>query len=593
MILCEFNWLFEEADQKPTKKIITKKGYIKAGKEVQERNLKSILEDSSLPFEERFVRWKEKTNEIMEKNKIKIKKRNQNKTIRQLMRTRRSVKRQISTTRCKERKDLLIQRIRLINEHIKEEESHQYKRKIDKVVSKLKAKGGINGANTWEVLNQVKGRREEKATAVTSKEGKIIEEPEEIMKRQKEYFLDLLTLKKCQSEEEAMIEQIVNEQFDSILEMESRLSPLFTTINEVEESIRELKEKKCADGAGWKNEIMIHGGEGMEECLLTLFNEMEKERCTPEDWNEMVIKSLHKKGKVADMENKRGIFITDVISKVYEKVLKKRNKEKVDSRVSRNQVGGKKDRSAADHSIVLVDTLQRNKRINRKTYLVFGDAVKCFDKLWLRDSLVELYKAGVPTQDVAMLYKMNKEAVIKVRTPLGETEPFQCKEIVKQGTIWGPEMCCIEADSINRIGEDCESYIGEVAVGVLGYVDDLLGAGFADKIRKVIRNMRRLEIEKKFTFGSVKTKYMVIDTGNDKEEPIVEEIEQGIVQQTDEYEYLGFWVNKKGDCTLHIYKKGKKVMGEVNAIKSLGSKENVGPLYVNTRLFLYLSLIHI
>ena len=184
VILCEFNWLFEEADQKPTKKIITKKGYIKAGKEVQERNLKSILEDSSLPFEERFVRWKEETNEIMEKNKIKIKKRNQNKTIRQLMRTRRSVKRQISTTRCKERKDLLIQRIRLINEHIKEEESHQYKRKIDKVVSKLKAKGGINGANTWEVLNQVKGRREEKATAVTSKEGKIIEEPEEIMNRQ-------------------------------------------------------------------------------------------------------------------------------------------------------------------------------------------------------------------------------------------------------------------------------------------------------------------------------------------------------------------------------------------------------------------------
>ena len=72
------------------------------------------------------------------------------------------------------------------------------------------------------------------------------------MNRQKEYFQDLLTIKKCQSEEEAMIEQIINEQFDTILEMDSRLSPLFTKKKEVEESIQELKEKKCADGTGWK-----------------------------------------------------------------------------------------------------------------------------------------------------------------------------------------------------------------------------------------------------------------------------------------------------------------------------------------------------
>ena len=43
--------------------------------------------------------------------------------------------------------------MKLINEHIKEEENSQYQRKISKVVNKLKARGGINGANTWEVLN--------------------------------------------------------------------------------------------------------------------------------------------------------------------------------------------------------------------------------------------------------------------------------------------------------------------------------------------------------------------------------------------------------------------------------------------------------
>ena len=153
-----------------------------------------------------------------------------------------------------------------------------------------------------------------------------------------------------------------------------------------------------------------------------------------------------------------------------EKILKGRNKQYVDSRVSQSQVGGKKGRSTNDHMIVVVDRIQRNKRLNRKTYFVFGDAVKCFDRLWLRDCLLELYKAGVPLQDIGMLYRMNKEAIIKVRTPIGETEEFTCHEIVKQGTVWGPEMCCIETDNINRIGEKGESNIGKLTVGILGYM---------------------------------------------------------------------------------------------------------------------------
>ena len=80
---------------------------------------------------------------------------------------------------------------------------------------------------------------------------------------------------------------------------------------------------------------------------------------------------------------------------------------------------------------------------------------------------------------------------------------------------------------------------------------------------------------------------MVMATGREEEETIKEEVEEGFVEKTEEYEYLGFWINEKGNCETHIEKKGKKIMGEVNGIKTLGSKENVGPLFINTRLFLY------
>ena len=106
-------------------------------------------------------------------------------------------------------------------------------------------------------------------------------------------------------------------------------------------------------------------------------------------------------------------------------------------------------------------------------------------------------------------------------------------------------------------------------------------------MRKVIRKTRQLEIQKKYTFGLDKTKYMVVETGTEKEEEIKENIERGMVEKANEYKYVGLWLNSEGDLKAHIEKKTKSIMGEVNAIKTMGSKENVGDLFICTRLFLY------
>ena len=87
----------------------------------------------------------------------------------------------------------------------------------------------------------------------------------------------------------------------------------------------------------------------------------------------------------------------------------------------------------------------------KKTYIVYGDAVKCFDKLWLKDALVELYKAGCTPQDIAMIYEINKDTEISVVTPSGKTEKTKVGGVVKQGTVLGPTLCCIETDQVNKI----------------------------------------------------------------------------------------------------------------------------------------------
>ena len=50
-----------------------------------------------------------------------------------------------------------------------------------------------------------------------------------------------------------------------------------------------------------------------------------------------------------------------------------------------------------------------------------------------------------------------------------------------------------------------------------------------------------MEKLKKTTYGLKKTKHMVMNTGNEKEESIEEQVKEGTVMKTYEYEYLGFF----------------------------------------------------
>ena len=96
-----------------------------------------------------------------------------------------------------------------------------------------------------------------------------------------------------------------------------------------------------------------------------------------------------------------------------------------------------------------------------------------------------------------------------------------------------------------------------------------------------------MEKLKKTTYGLKKTKYMVLNTGNEKEEVIEEQVKEGTVMKTKEYEYLGFHLNEKGNCMHHIIKKGYKVEGQIIALKSMACYSNVGSKFLLVRVVLY------
>ena len=555
------------------------------GIEMEKENVSKIF-DEDADLQTCYDKWKSKVEEIHERNKITVKKKNPRKIIKQLVKEKKDIKSQMKKANVEERK-ILIADVKEIDKQIVNEANLQFQNKIYKVVEELKCVNGINGAKIWDVLKKAKRRKVNPPTAVKDKQGNLIEEAENIRSRYVEHFQEILKPPDARNDEERKQEEIINTAFANIIEMAQQQQRKITTQEEVEEAVKELKTKKCADEWGWKNEIIIEGKEEMVLSLTKLFNRMENERRSPKQWGQVLVQTIPKKGSCLEMNNKRGLFITEIVSKVYERVLKNRNSNHIKEYVSALQTGGVKGRATVDNKIILSEIIRRNRKYGLKTYIVFGDAVKCFDKLWLKDSLVELFKAGCSPLDVAMIYELNKETEVTIITPSGKTEKIRVGEIVKQGTVLGPTLCCVETDQINNIGEDQTRPLGKEIVGILVFVDDVMSAGGVEDARRCIRNLREMERLKKFTYGLKKTNYMVMNTGKDEKKPIEEEVREGKVKECAEYEYLGLWVNQEANLQLHIQKKASKIKGEVTALKSLVSYHNVGSTYVNGRLQLY------
>ena len=92
---------------------------------------------------------------------------------------------------------------------------------------------------------------------------------------------------------------------------------------------------------------------------------------------------------------------------------------------------------------------------------------------------------------------MNKETDIIIRTPAGNTQNIQIKEVLKQGTIFGLIMCCAETSKVNSIGEEVKYRYGKINIGMPVFMDDIATAGKAKHIRKGVNNCARMEKEKR------------------------------------------------------------------------------------------------
>ena len=121
----------------------------------------------------------------------------------------------------------------------------------------------------------------------------------------------------------------------------------------------------------------------------------------PEEWKELIIVPIHKKGDRTDCNNYRGISLLPSTYKILSNILLQRLTPYTDEIIGDHQCGFLGNRSTTDHIFCIRQILENKRKYNEAGHQVFIDFKKAYDPLDERTCIIFSY--GIPLKLVRLI----------------------------------------------------------------------------------------------------------------------------------------------------------------------------------------------
>ena len=395
-------------------------------------------------------------------------------------------------------------------------------------------------------------------------------------------------------------------------------------LDELEKALKSLKNKKARDPHGWVNELFNSEitGKNLKMSLLKLFNKVKESGYIPDFMEIADIATIYKgKGDKFNLENDRGIFIVTILRSILMKLIYNDEYKVIDNSMSDSQIGARKGKNIRNHiwlvNGVICDVLSR--KVKKPIDIHIYDYKQCFDSLWLEESLNDFFDGGLRNDKLSLLYNVNRNVKVVVKTPAGKTEKGNIQNVITQGDIFGALLCSKQVDSF---GKECLEdhkytymYKGEVEIPPLAMVDDLLCISECGYKTQMLNTFMKVKTNtKKLQFGEKKCKKLHIgkycedfkcqdisvDCWNEitvfNEEVGMDALEDKYVGEIDieeksEEKYLGDLISNDGRNLKNLKTRVEKGKGIVNKILSILDAFPFGSAYFEIGLILRNSLL--
>uniref|UniRef100_A0A8C9TUR8 Reverse transcriptase domain-containing protein n=1 Tax=Scleropages formosus TaxID=113540 RepID=A0A8C9TUR8_SCLFO len=252
----------------------------------------------------------------------------------------------------------------------------------------------------WQTFRRLRRGKQCSANTVYSESGALLTSTEDVLRRWKEYFEDLLNPSDTPSVEEA-------EAGDS----EGDLS---ITLAEVAEVVKKLLGGKAPGVDEIRPEFLKSLDVVGLSWLACLCSIAWSSGTVPLDWQTGVVVPLFKKGDWRLCSNYRGITLLSLPGKVYAGVLERRIRPIVEPRILEEQCGFHPGRGTLDQLYTLTRVLEGSWEFAQPVHMCFVGLEKAFDRvprgiLWevLRNYGVQ----GLLLRAVRSLYDQSRSLV--------------------------------------------------------------------------------------------------------------------------------------------------------------------------------------
>ena len=217
--------------------------------------------------------------------------------------------------------------------------------------------------------------------------------------------------------------------------------------------LQNLKNNKCRDPHGLVNEMLkpINIGSDLFKSLFELLKKVKTELMVPNFMKYTDIHTVYKgKGEKASLENQRGIFIVNLFRALLLKLIYVSEYENIAPCISDSNIGGQKGKSVVNNLFILNGIINEAVQKKLKLDIQIVDYTQCFDSLNLEECINDLFDANLQNDHLSLIYKVNSENKVSIKTEMGKTKRHLVERIVSQGEVLSPIICSVQVGSIGK-----------------------------------------------------------------------------------------------------------------------------------------------
>jgi hypothetical protein len=261
-----------------------------------------------------------------------------------------------------------------------------------------------------------------------------------------------------------------------------------------------------------------------------------------------------KKGDLSLPSNYRGISLSSIAAKIYNKLILNRLIPFVGPILRKNQNGFRRGRTTLSQILCLRRLIEESSLNNLDLALVFVDFSKAFDSVD-RQRMFEILKLyGIPTKIIEAIRVMYTDTSCTVLSSDGETPSFPILAGILQGDTLAPFLFIIVVDYILRISVDTINHKGyqthhrtssrhpAVYLTDTDFADDIaLISQSLEHAQDLLQSLEQASNSVGLYLNEKKTEYYDKCQSN----PIhqIKTLNGGILKEVDDYKYLGSYIS--------------------------------------------------